>query len=517
MKKQIISSLALIFLLFVLGSGIVIFNLTTTTSNLRYLIGLHEIEDIRQDLNLSVQQVLSYVHAPKNEFSQNLNTIITNVHLLDNALNQCHTCHHTPDVQKELDDNRALGKKFEERLSYMITTANDSSWRRENQIRAENIGNQILNQVQDMVNRAASTIQRRTDEAMTDIERSHTFILITLGVTFLAAFIIVQFLTRNITRPIDALVYSTRQITHGAAGYQTTHKAAAEFGELINAFNEMSRTLQKKDDENKALTNDLQQKVAELENTQKQLVEAEKLTALGTLAGGIAHDFNNILCGIISNITLLKREQETESPQFNLLDTIEKAGFRAADLVQQLLTFSRQDISTVQPVHLNQHIHNVVKLIQGSLPTKTQITLDLAKDLPSIHGDPARLEQVIMNLCLNARDAMIDGGELTIRTRVNSLDYNFCQLHPDAEEGEYIELTIADTGHGIEQKTMPRIFEPFFTTKPFGQGTGLGLAMVHGITKSHHGFCLVDSKPNEGAKFSIYLPINSALMPKAMG
>ncbi len=515
MRRQIIISLALIFLLFVIGSGVAIYNLSSTTANLRHLISLHEIEDIRQDLNLSTQRVLNYVHAPENEFIDNLNELIDNIHLMDKAINRCHTCHHEPDVQAELDEVRDLGDRFEERLSYMITTVNDSPWRQENKRLADQYGSTMLNKVQDMVSRAAMTIQRQTDQAMVSIDRSHSLIIITLMVTFLAAFIIAQILTRNITRPIDALVHAARKITEGEVGFHTDFKAPAEFGELIDTFNEMSRALAEKEQENRRLTESLQQKVEELQRTQKQLVETEKLTALGTLAGGIAHDFNNILCGIISNITVLKREEPDGTPRHALLDTIEQAGFRAADLVQQLLTFARQEVACVKLLSINTHINNVLKLIQASLPSSIQLTLDLEKELPMIHGDPTRIEQVIMNLCLNARDAMADGGELTLRTRLVHLDRDFCRLHPEAEEGDYITIDVADTGHGMDDTVKSRLFEPFFTTKPFGRGTGLGLAMVHGIVKSHQGFCLVDSDPGQGARFTIYLPLDSPLAGKA--
>ncbi len=511
MKKRIIGSLALIFALFLLGSAAVIYNLSSTTARLRHLISLHEIEDIRQDLNLSVQRVLSYVHASEDVFTDNINEIVFSCTTLDEAIERCYSCHHRPAIKKELDEVRQLGKQFQERLSYLITTVHDSPWREQNQRQADTTGTVLLNKIQDMVNRAAMTIQAQTNQAMTRIDRSHSFIAVTLFVTLLVALAIAQYLILSTVRPIDALLTATRRIADGELGYQTTYEAPDEFGELIATFNAMSRSLAEKEEENRRLTASLQQKIDELEQTQRQLVEAEKLTALGTLAGGIAHDFNNILCGIISNITLLKRELPPDSPQRKLIETIEQAGFRAADLVQQLLTFARQEISTVQWLSVNTHINNILKLLQASLPPTIGISLELEKDLPLIPGDPTRLEQVIMNLCLNARDAMPDGGELTIRTGVVQLDEEFRSLHPEAQPGRYVTIDIADTGHGMDEKVKSRIFEPFFTTKPFGKGTGLGLAIVHGIVKSHQGFCIVDSQPGQGSRFTVYLPVDSPL------
>ncbi|MEW6429022.1 MAG: ATP-binding protein [Thermodesulfobacteriota bacterium] len=516
MRKQIIIALGLIIVCFLAGSGLSILHLSRTTGELRSLISLHEIEDIRQDLNLNVQRVLAYVHASPDEFSSNLNEIVQKIFSLSRAVNRCQTCHHQPDVQRELDEALENSKKFEERLSYMITTVGAGPWRQRNQQKADELGNIVLDQVQDMVNRAAMTIQHRTTQAMANIARSNLFILLTLAASLVCALFLSHYLTRSVTAPIDELLHSARELTAGNLGYQSTYKAsAAEFNELIASFNEMSRAISVKDEENTRLTSSLQQKIKELERTQKQLVEAEKLTALGTLAGGIAHDFNNILCGIISNISLLKRGENTESPRYSILDTVEKAGFRAADLVQQLLTFARQDIASVQRVNLNQQVNNVLKLIQPSLARTTQTTLDLQKDLPIFHGDPARIEQVIMNLAINARDAMPEGGKLTFRTRGVHLDEGFVADHPEATVGDYVTLDVADTGCGIENVVLNRIFEPFFTTKPFGKGTGLGLAMVHGIVKSHEGFVMVDSKVGEGSRFSVFLPINSSLSANA--
>ncbi len=515
MKKRIIGSLALIFVLFLAGSLAVVYNLSSTTARLRHLISLHEIEDIRQDLNLSVQRVLTYVHASEDVFTDNINEVIQNCNILDEAIERCYSCHHRPAIQKELDAMRQLGKQFQNRLSYLITTVRDSPWRQRNQREADITGTQLLHKVQDMVNRAALTIQDQTTLAMSRINRSHTFIALTLIITLLVALAIAQYLILTTVRPIEALLTATRRIADGELGYETDYKAPDEFGELIATFNAMSRSLAEKEAENRRLTTSLEQKIQELEQTQRQLVETEKLTALGTLAGGIAHDFNNILCGIISNITVLKRGQRRDTSQYALLETIEQAGFRAADLVQQLLTFARQGIGTVQMLSVNTHVNNIIKLLQASLPPSIGLSLELEKDLPQIAGDPTRLEQVIMNLCLNARDAMPNGGELTIRTSTTELDDNFRTIHPEARPGRYVTIDIADTGEGMDEQVKARIFEPFFTTKPFGKGTGLGLAIVHGIVKSHQGFCIVETQPGQGSRFTIYLPVDSPLIAHA--
>ena len=259
--------------------------------------------------------------------------------------------------------------------------------------------------------------------------------------------------------------------------------------------------------ENINLLKEAKQRTLELKKMQRQLIEAEKLTALGTLAGGVAHDFNNILCGMIGYVGLLKRNHAPDDKDFKMLDTIEKAGFRAANLTKQLLTFSRQEALDHQAIEVNDHIENVAKLLQNTLSKLIKIKLELGESLPLVMSDPAQLEQIVMNLAVNARDAMPDGGQILIRSEEIAVDNKFCEEHPEAKSGNYVRLTVSDQGEGIEKETLPRIFEPFFTTKEFGKGTGLGLAMVYGIVKSHKGFIIVASSPGKGTTFSVYLPL----------
>ncbi|MEN8231273.1 MAG: response regulator, partial [Thermodesulfobacteriota bacterium] len=220
-----------------------------------------------------------------------------------------------------------------------------------------------------------------------------------------------------------------------------------------------------------------------------------------------AHDFNNILCGMIGYVSLLKRNHNPEDKDFKMLDTIENAGFRAADLTKQLLTFSRQEALDHRPIEVNPHIENIKKLLEKSISKLIIFRLELKESLPLVLSNPAQLEQIVMNLCVNARDAMPNGGEILIQSKQVHVDQTFCEQHSEAKPGDYIKLTVTDQGEGIDQDVLPKIFDPFFTTKDFGKGTGLGLAMVYGIVKSHKGFIIVASSANKGTTFSVYLPL----------
>ena len=245
----------------------------------------------------------------------------------------------------------------------------------------------------------------------------------------------------------------------------------------------------------------------EKETLQAQLIQAQKMEAIGTLAGGIAHDFNNSLQAISSYIQLMKFEKARDSQDSNYLNKISNILKNSNNLTKQLLTVSRKIESKLEPTDLNEQILQVQTLLERTIPKMIQIELDLGQDLKTIHADSGQIEQILLNLVLNAGHAMPDGGTITIQTRNFVLDENVRTTYLGADRGEYVLLKIADTGHGIEKEVQHRLFEPFFTTKAPGQGTGLGLSMVYGIVKNHHGHIECDSEPGAGTCFNIYFPV----------
>lgn len=245
----------------------------------------------------------------------------------------------------------------------------------------------------------------------------------------------------------------------------------------------------------------------ERKQLQTQLQQAQKMEAIGTLAGGVAQDFNNLLQAILGYTQMLLFDRKQEDPGFADLKGIEKAGMRASELTQRLLTFSRKVESQLRPVDLNQEIIQVEKLLQRTIPKMIDIELNLDHTLKTINADPTQMEQVLMNLAVNARDAMPDGGKLIIGTDNVVLNEKFCRIHIGAVPGTYVMLAVSDTGHGMHRDIVKHIFEPFYTTKEIGKGTGLGLAMVYGIVKNHSGYITCSSEPGSGTTFKIYLPI----------
>jgi nitrogen-specific signal transduction histidine kinase/ActR/RegA family two-component response regulator len=247
--------------------------------------------------------------------------------------------------------------------------------------------------------------------------------------------------------------------------------------------------------------------VTERRALERQLRTAQKMEAVGRLSGGIAHDFNNLLGVIIGYSQVLKRSLKPENPLYEHAEEIEKASQRAVSLTRQLLAFSRQQVLEPVILNLNTLVSDMEKMLPRLIGEDIALTLALDPALAQVKADPSQVEQVIMNLAVNARDAMPDGGKLIIQTANVDLDTAYTHQHPGSRVGSYVMLRVTDTGTGIEPEIQAQIFEPFFTTKERDKGTGLGLATVYGVVKQSGGYIAVDSEKGKGASFSVYLPL----------
>lgn len=248
--------------------------------------------------------------------------------------------------------------------------------------------------------------------------------------------------------------------------------------------------------------------VTEQHRLEEQLYQSQKMESIGQLAGGIAHDFNNILAVIVGHGELLRDQLQNQPAALEDLQMLLRGAQRATDLVQQILAFSRKTKHEMTPLHLQTVVKEALKFLRSTVPTSIEIAPRISSDLPLILGDLTQIHQVIMNLCANAAHAMKGSSMGRLEVRLESIHANaeFVLMHPGLREGEYVRLSVSDTGHGMDEATIKRIFEPFFTTKSHGEGTGLGLSVVHGIVKAHNGDIFVYSHPGEGTIFHIYLP-----------
>jgi two-component system cell cycle sensor histidine kinase/response regulator CckA len=243
-----------------------------------------------------------------------------------------------------------------------------------------------------------------------------------------------------------------------------------------------------------------------LQHTEAQLIQAQKMEAVGRLAGGVAHDFNNLLTAIIGYSQLIQAQLEETSPMRSEIDEICKAGQRAAALTTQLLAFSRKQVLQPKVLDLNAIVANTSKMLSRLIGEDIRFRTTLDPGLKQVKADPGQIEQVLMNLAVNARDAMLSGGSLSIETANVYLDDKYAEQHVEVRPGRHVMLVVSDSGCGMDDKTMAKIFEPFFTTKEKGKGTGLGLATVYGIVKQSGGHIWVYSEPDKGTTFKVYFP-----------
>jgi len=255
--------------------------------------------------------------------------------------------------------------------------------------------------------------------------------------------------------------------------------------------------------------------ITEKRRLEAQLIHSQKMEAIGTLAGGIAHDFNNLLQAILGYTQILKMERSESDPGYSEISAIEKTALRARDLTARILAFSRDIEPELKPIDLNRQIKESQKILERTLPKSIQLEFHLDPNLKLINADSSQLEQIILNLAINARDAMPQGGRLSFETANVTLDHKYCRINPGVVPGEYVLLSVSDTGHGMDQDTLQKIFDPFFTTKEPGKGTGLGLATVYGIVKNHHGHINCYSKEGIGTTFKIYFPVISFTQDEA--
>ncbi|MDQ0123983.1 signal transduction histidine kinase [Pseudomonas lini] len=264
------------------------------------------------------------------------------------------------------------------------------------------------------------------------------------------------------------------------------------------------------------LEQQVEERTAQLRNNEEALRQSQKMEAVGQLTGGIAHDFNNMLTGIIGSLELLRRRlargriEDLDS----LIDLGVTSANRAASLTHRLLAFSRRQSLDSKPVQMNTLVVSMGELLQRSINESIQLDMQLSDQLWVAEADPNQLESALLNLVINARDAMPDGGQLVVKTRNRHLDLAFTQAHSNLDPGDYVMLSVTDTGCGMPQSTINRAFDPFFTTKPIGQGTGLGLSMIYGFSKQSRGHVAIQSEVGNGTTVSLFLPRFGGDLPR---
>lgn len=288
----------------------------------------------------------------------------------------------------------------------------------------------------------------------------------------------------------------------------SSHAATSEETILLKEYNEaLFRKLEKKMADLELANRELEQRIEQQKRLEEQLRQAQKMEAIGRFSAGIAHDFNNILTVIIGYGGIMRMKCTTDEGQRDKIDHILEAADRAKNLTGSLLTFSRKQPLKLQQLDLNAAVAGVETFLRRVIGDDVNLSISTSSKILPIMADRGHIEQVLMNLAVNARDAMPDGGSLSIETAVITIDNDYIHMHGYGTSGQYALLTVSDTGVGMDASTCQQIFEPFFTTKESGRGTGLGLSIVFGIVQQHNGFIHVYSEPGQGTTFRILLPM----------
>jgi signal transduction histidine kinase/CheY-like chemotaxis protein len=345
----------------------------------------------------------------------------------------------------------------------------------------------------DLPDGASMVVLRSDGETMAFLNRLN---LLLLRVGFLAVLVggFLSFLISNtFTTPLGRLMQGVHALEQGDFNYQLELQGGGEVADVTLAFDRMRHTLQRNDSERQQL--------------EEQLRQSQKMEALGQLAGGVAHDFNNLLTIIRGHSDLLLDWLGTSEAPYKSCEEISKAADRASSLTRQLLIFSRRQVLKPKVLDLNILVTEMDKLLGRLIREDVEFVFVPGAALGSVTADPGQIEQVLLNLTVNACDAMPKGGKLTIETSNVAADEEYTQTRPGLQHGHFVLLSATDTGHGMDVKTQARIFEPFFTTKDVGKGTGLGLATVYGIVKQSGGFIWVESAPGKGSRFEVYFPL----------
>ncbi len=328
------------------------------------------------------------------------------------------------------------------------------------------------------------------DQATAFLHALNRMLLMLGAVAVLVGALIAFFVSRQITRPLEQLVVGTQQLQKGDFEFRIPIRGNDEVADLGRSFDVMRESLKK---------------------SRESMLHSARLEAVGRLAGGVAHDFNNLVMIIKGYSDMLLDSAAPESRPH--LEEIKRAGDRASGLTRQLLAFSRKQILAPQILDPNQTVRNMVKMLRVLIGEDIELVTSLSDQIGRVQVDPGQLEQVVMNLAVNARDAMPRGGKLILETQGCHLDEAYAAANSDAYPGDYVLIAVTDNGCGMEKETLAHIFEPFFTTKEQGKGTGLGLATVYGIVKQSRGHISVYSEPGVGTTFKVYLPSVASAVP----
>lgn len=479
MKKKIIIGLSIFALFFLVGGTYIIITIETVTSRLDKLIMLHQVEILREHLLIQIKRVQSDLSLKNTRYARNIDTVVTNVRNMEKVVNVCFDCHHSEDLMKKLIGLKNHVEEYRDSIDRALTIRANVRRLEAEEDNAFRKGEHLIGEVNSMISTANLRLDERTKSALRNIADTKIllYLLVALGPISTAGLAII--FIKGFTKPINVLLDATRKLKDGNLDYKI-EGLKEEFGEVASSFNEMA---------------------ASLKEHMHKMQRTEQMVVIGELAAGLAHEIKNPLAGIKVSMEVLSEgatvPEEDREVILRVIDEIRRIEL----LIKNLLNFAKPPQPNLMFINVNDILDKTISFSLGhpslspNATTAIKVFKDLDDSLPELMADPMQLQQVFLNLLLNAIDAMPHGGTLTVKTS-----------HDTASNS--VQIEISDTGKGIDEKLKDKIFQPFFTTKP--KGTGLGLAITKRLIEQHGGSISVENHISEGTIFKVSFPVKHA-------
>lgn len=478
MKKKVIIGLSVISLLFLLAGIYTISGIEEATEKLDHIIQLHQVEILREKLLIQIKRSQMDLYLKDTRYARSIDTLVGHVRTMTAVIHSCFECHHDPPVMERLEALQDRTEMYKNALSRVFTIRANTARLRTEEDNAFRIGSSLVDEMNSITEMTSNKLRERTETAFREIGRTKVVVYIILGFISLSALGLAFAFVRAFTGPVTELLNATRRLKSGDLDYRIG-ELNDEFGEVAESFNSMA---------------------ASLKEDRLKMQWAEQLMILGQMAGGLAHEIKNPLAGMKASMDVLSCDHTLSAENRTVILKVAEQIRRIEVLIKTLLNFARPPKPQLMLVDVNSILDSAVGLVERHplLSSKKIHPIVILKDfdarVPETMADPLQLQQVFMNLLLNAADAMPDGGTITIKTGYDG-------------RGRSIRVSVSDTGVGIDEISMGKIFQPFFTTK--STGTGLGLAIAKGLVEQHGGIIRVENGLDGGAVFSIALPVRS--------
>jgi signal transduction histidine kinase len=476
MRKKIVIGLIIFSSFFFAGGLYIIITIETSTEKLDNLITLHQVEILREHLLLNIRKVQSDLNLKNTRYARSMDTVIENVGRMDHSTEICFKCHHAPHVLQQLMNLQNDIEHYKSTLSTVLTMRANVRRLKAQEDKAYNAGEKLMTKVNSMIDVARLNLENKTQSSLKEISDTKFFLYILITIVPLLAAGAGYIFIRGFTKPVNMLQDATRRLKSGNLDYRIKG-LKDEFGEVASSFNEMAASLR-----NQLIT----------------MQRADQMKVVGEWATGLAHEIKNPLAGIKVSVEVLADELNVSDEDREVILKVVDEIKRIELLLKSLLNYAKPSEPQFMTVDMNDLIDKTIdfsmkhpKLLSGESPS-ISVLRDFDKNLPATMVDPMHMQQVFMNVVLNAIEAMPHGGTLTVRTSYDSVD-------------NYIKIHIADTGTGVDGKVLDKIFQPFFTTKI--KGTGFGLAITKQLVELHGGSISVRNLNDRGAEFRVRIPV----------